>query len=918
MSGSAASAEAGGPGGEKRPEAMELLEKCGVCRERLRAEREPRLLPCLHSVCRECLRAEPPADGEAANNKEGQVVDCPVCKHQCYLKDIVENYFLRDSGAEAATDSKDANQCCTSCDDNAPATSYCVECSEPLCETCVEAHQRVKYTKDHTVRATGPAKTKEGERTVYCSVHKHEPLVLFCDTCDTLTCRDCQLNAHKDHQYQFLEDAVRNQRKMLAALVKRLGDKHANLQKSTKEVRTSIRQVTDVQKRVQVDVKMAILQIMKELNKRGKVLVSDAQKVTEGQQEKLERQHWAMTKLQRHQEHILRFASWALESDNNTALLLSKKLIYFQLHRALKMIVDPVEPQGEMKFQWDLNAWTKSAETFGTIVSERSGVPQAAAPNAQIQRANATGPAAGGGVKQVSGTPQVLAPLTNVPPMVPNRPGAAVSQSQPPPLQPPVQPARILTAPVVKSGAGSTYVQPMQLQLVQPRGLLQMNGQQQVMGQLVLLPQVNGTQGVQQVAMQSTIVSKGQMAPGALLQPTNSQDCFIGDGNLLQSSTVQPMDTQEEGFGDLADSTEAHVSGMKRPRSSDGNVMRKVPRVSLERLDLDLTADSQPPVFKVFPGNSNEDYNLIVIERGAQQAATQPPGATQPGAIVKEEQMEAAIEYPTEEPRDTKPIVLPQDALAAEGSMSRLISPSGSGGSGLDVTASQNPEGGTGAANAAHCRVCRKAGSVVMCNQCEQCYHLDCHLPVLQEIPSQEWKCLLCQELPEAGDEDGTHFSMSEDASPKKLSPLEQRKCERVLLELLCHEPCRPLHRLSNATEGQNTIDLTLIRAKLQEKLSPPYGSSNEFAQDVWRMIKQFNKLTEDKEDVQSIIGLQRFFEAKWSAAFGDRKFSSVLVEPIPLDEQRSESSSSFTHRSSPSGSLGDAATVSAGAGEEE
>lgn len=38
------------------------------------------------------------------------VVDCPVCKHQCYLKDIVENYFLRDSGAEAATDSKDANQ----------------------------------------------------------------------------------------------------------------------------------------------------------------------------------------------------------------------------------------------------------------------------------------------------------------------------------------------------------------------------------------------------------------------------------------------------------------------------------------------------------------------------------------------------------------------------------------------------------------------------------------------------------------------------------------------------------------------------------------------------------------------------------------------------------------------------------------
>lgn len=97
--------------------------------------------------------------------------------------------------------------------------------------------------------------------------------------------------------------------------------------------------------------------------------------------------------------------------------------------------------------------------------------------------------------------------------------------------------------------------------------------------------------------------------------------------------------------------------------------------------------------------------------------------------------MEAAIDYPAEEPRDTKPIVLPQDVLAAEGSVSRLISPSGSIGSSLDVTPGQSQEGALESASAAHCRVCRKAGSVVMCNQCEQCYHLDCHLPALQEIP---------------------------------------------------------------------------------------------------------------------------------------------------------------------------------------
>ncbi|XP_074994938.1 transcription intermediary factor 1-beta isoform X11 [Calonectris borealis] len=667
--------EAGGPAG-KRPDSLDLLERCGVCRERLRAEREPRLLPCLHSVCRECLRAAPgPA---AAPAPDGPVVDCPICKHQCHLKDVVENYFLRDSGAEAAATSQGSSQCCTSCEDNAPATSYCVECSEPLCETCVEAHQRVKYTKDHTVRATGSGKAKEGERAVYCSVHKHEPLVLFCDTCDTLTCRDCQLNTHKDHQYQFLEDAVRNQRKMLATLVKRLGDKHASLQRSTKEVRSFIRQVTDVQKRVQVDVKMAILQIMKELNKRGKVLVSDAQRVTEGQQEKLERQHWAMTKVQRHQEHILRFASWALESDNSTALLLSKKLIYFQLHRALKMIVDPVEPQGDMKFQWDLNAWTKSAESFA------NGPPEAA------------------------------------------------------------------------------------------------------------------------------------------------------------------------------------VTGVKRSRPPGGPVsavLRKVPRVSLERLDLDLSGAAQPPVFRVFPGTSAEDFSLIVIERGAQP---RPPAPL----TVKEEQQEAAIG----DTQDTKPVgLLPKH-------------PGVPGPPGPSLRLGSAPLGPPPGPGVSCCRVCCQAGAVVMCDCCEHCYHLDCHLPALQDVPSPEWRCLLCQDLPPPSEDFADGFK---EGPPHKLCPLDQQKCEYVLLELLCHEPCRPLHRLSSSPAGHDAIDLTLIRAKLQEKLTPHYRCPEEFARDVWRMIRQFNRLTEDKADVQSILGLQRFFEARLSAAFGDRKFSSaLLLEPvIPLDE---------------------------------
>ena len=42
------------------------------------------------------------------------------------------------------------------------------------------------------------------QRPVFCPFHKKEQLKLYCETCDKLTCRDCQLLEHKEHRYQHL------------------------------------------------------------------------------------------------------------------------------------------------------------------------------------------------------------------------------------------------------------------------------------------------------------------------------------------------------------------------------------------------------------------------------------------------------------------------------------------------------------------------------------------------------------------------------------------------------------------------------------------------------------------------------------------------------------------------------------------
>ncbi|XP_015686629.1 transcription intermediary factor 1-alpha-like, partial [Protobothrops mucrosquamatus] len=105
---------------------------------------------------------------------------------------------------------------CTSCEDNAEANGFCVECVEWLCKTCIRAHQRVKFTKDHTVRqkeeVSPEAVGVTSQRPVFCPYHKKEQLKLYCETCDKLTCRDCQLLEHKEHRYQFIEEAFQNQK----------------------------------------------------------------------------------------------------------------------------------------------------------------------------------------------------------------------------------------------------------------------------------------------------------------------------------------------------------------------------------------------------------------------------------------------------------------------------------------------------------------------------------------------------------------------------------------------------------------------------------------------------------------------------------------------------------------------------------
>lgn len=75
------------------------------------------------------------------------------------------------SGTSSSGSAEENAKC--SNDDNL-ATSWCVDCQEYICDNCVEAHQRLKITKDHTIEPKDAAKNrsdKDTKKEIKCQTH---------------------------------------------------------------------------------------------------------------------------------------------------------------------------------------------------------------------------------------------------------------------------------------------------------------------------------------------------------------------------------------------------------------------------------------------------------------------------------------------------------------------------------------------------------------------------------------------------------------------------------------------------------------------------------------------------------------------------------------------------------------------------
>ncbi|TKS77158.1 E3 ubiquitin-protein ligase TRIM33 [Collichthys lucidus] len=380
---------------------INLLDTCAVCKQSLQSrDCEPKLLPCLHSFCLKCIPQPERQISVQVPGPHGQtdthivnVMRCTVCHQDYKQSDIIDNYFVKDTTEATSTSDEKAAQVCTSCEDNAGTIGFCVECGEWLCKTCVEAHQRVKITKDHKIHTKEDADAASGkmadpqesvgtpgQRPVFCPVHKQEPLKLFCETCDTLTCRDCQLLEHKEHRYQFLEEAFQNQKGIIESSVAKLQEKKNYVHYSVSQVQSRLKELNETHRKVEHEIKIAVFTLINEINKKGKSLLQQLESVTKERSMRLVAQHKDTTQLAQQIHHVLNFCHWAITTGSSTALLYSKRLV----RQLFKARMEPApQANGVVRFFCDPTFWAKNVVNLGNLVIEKPPAP-AQPPNVMV------------------------------------------------------------------------------------------------------------------------------------------------------------------------------------------------------------------------------------------------------------------------------------------------------------------------------------------------------------------------------------------------------------------------------------------------------------------------------------------------------------------------------------------------------
>ncbi|KAK1880651.1 E3 ubiquitin-protein ligase TRIM71 [Dissostichus eleginoides] len=382
------------------------------------------VLPCLHAFCRQCLEGQR-SPGEPLKLR------CPTCDQKVCISEagvdsLPSSNFLFSNLLDVVVSSEEQIQNknghhnhlrgglgggpsgfnhphggllppnhlgepgCSSCDEENPATSHCLDCQEYLCDNCVRAHQRVRLTKDHFIERLGEnlhlsrlnVNSNSGQQSLaqslqnnfallslfqdhmsFCQHHDNEVFLFFCETCSVPICRECSVGRHMGHTFVYLQDAVQDCRSITIQLLSDAQQGRQAVQLSMEKVQAMAEQVEIKAKVVQTEVKALVLRHKKALEERECELLWKVEKIRQVKAKSLylqvEKLHQSLTKL----DSTIAAVSQVLDEGRHLDVLLARERMLTQIHE-LKALRGLLQAQEDDRFMF-----TPPDQSMGLISS---------------------------------------------------------------------------------------------------------------------------------------------------------------------------------------------------------------------------------------------------------------------------------------------------------------------------------------------------------------------------------------------------------------------------------------------------------------------------------------------------------------------------------------------------------------------
>ena len=211
-------------------ETISLTTTCKQCNEIFT---DPRLLPCLHSFCKECI------SGLIKTIESNKMICCHMCYDTTPLpaqgtKVIPPNLHLEHEAHVATYEGlimKKIPPPCGECsrDPAFQTVSFCCTCASFLCQECHAQHRLSrKALLNHKTIVLKNATLTDIRTTlrdyltfppIYCTTHAKEEIKLHCIPCNVMLCMQCALTQHSGHAMDDLSAYVKQEKDSIEKVV---------------------------------------------------------------------------------------------------------------------------------------------------------------------------------------------------------------------------------------------------------------------------------------------------------------------------------------------------------------------------------------------------------------------------------------------------------------------------------------------------------------------------------------------------------------------------------------------------------------------------------------------------------------------------------------------------------------------------